>query len=112
MEKQNNHSNKLDTGRIGTHDRITRPESVSVMTENKSLAFGSSDLSLPDDVRGPLVEHLAEESDEDADWDDAPEMEVDVDVDIDVEVEADMDTDVDSESDDDNDSESVIWPDF
>jgi maleamate amidohydrolase len=30
------------------------------MTENNSLAFGSSDLSLPDDVRGPLVEHLAD----------------------------------------------------
>jgi nicotinamidase-related amidase len=30
------------------------------MTKNDGLSFGSSDLSLPDEIRGPLVEHLAD----------------------------------------------------
>jgi len=36
------------------------PESVNHMTESSRVDCGSSDLALPDDIREPLIEHLAQ----------------------------------------------------
>ena len=96
---------------VSSHDAVGHPFDTN-MTYDEALAATMDPNSALYGMEIPADLVFAEESDEDADWDDVPEMEVNVDVDIDVEVEVDMDTDVDSESDDDGDSTSVIWPEY
>ena len=94
---------------VSSHDAVGHPFDTN-MTYDEALAATMDPNSALYGMEIPADLVFAEESDEDADWDDAPEMEVGVDVDMDVE--GDVDADVDGDSDDDSDSTSVVWPEF